>query len=131
MPLLINHVAQDGKTELVTDEGSDEAAMGAWVEEYLSDHDIRKELTPEVFASGDPLVDDDGNHYVRNDDVRRYIGRRLDNKIPVSRMPGLLRSAGLEPTHRKVLGTNLTKRYWKLPARKVIPFPIKKEANQE
>lgn len=122
LPILINHIAQEGNTELVTDEGSDEAAMLQWVEEYLGDRYVHEELTNDVFASGDPLKDDEGNFYVRNDDVRRYIGRRLDNKIPVSRMPSLLRSAGLEPTHRKISGTNQTPRYWKLPARKVVPF---------
>lgn len=130
LPLLINHIAQDGKTEEVLDEGSDEAAMGQWIEEYLIDMTIHKELTKDVYVNGDPLVDEEGNHYVRNDDVRRYIGRRLDNKIPVARMPSLLRSAGLEPTHRKITGTNQTPRYWKLPARKVVPFPKAKGDNE-
>ncbi len=132
LPILIDHIAQDGKTQEVLDEGSDEAAMLQWVEEYLTYRTVHSELTKDVYTSGEPLKDDEGNFYIRNDDVRRYIGRRLDNKIPVSKMPSLLRAAGLEPTHRKISGTNQTPRYWKLPVRKgeLVPFPKAKGENE-
>jgi len=132
LPILIDHIAQDGKTQEVLDEGSDEAAMLQWIEEYLTYRTVHSELTKDVYMSGEPLKDDEGNFYIRNDDMRRYIGRRLDNKIPVSRMPSLLRSAGLEPTHRKISGTNQTPRYWKLPVRKgeLVPFPKAKGENE-
>ena len=123
LPMLVNHATKEGTLEKVVDEGSDRSSMRGWVEDYLTASRVHRELTAETYKGGYPVKDEEGNHFIRNDSLRRFIGRRRDNKIPVGKMPSLLRSAGLEPILRKVIGTGAVARYWKLPAEKVIPFP--------
>lgn len=123
LPMLVNHATQEGVIEEIKDEGGSRASMRGWVEDYLTAATIHKELTLDTYKGGHAVKDEEGNHYIRSDSLRRYIGRRLDEKIATGRMPSLLRSAGLKPTSRKIVGTGKVGRFWKLEAEKVIPFP--------
>jgi hypothetical protein len=123
LPMLVNRATKEGVREDLRDEGSDRMAMRGWIEDYLMAHHVSSDLTLDVYKEERPVKDEEGNHYVRNDHLRRYIGRRKDSKIRTGQMPSLLKSAGLEPTKRKIIGTNRQVRFWKLPAEKVIPFP--------
>lgn len=124
LDMLVEQATREGVIEEIKDEGSDRAAMRGWVEDYLIATKVHDELTLDTYNEGNPVRDSKGNIYIKNESVRRFIGRRRDNKIPVSKMPSLLKSAGLEPdAFRKIIGTGKVGRFWKLAPEKVIPFP--------
>ena len=100
----------------VKGEGSKRETMRGWVEGYLTTQTPVDELDMEAYRDQTPINDGKGNILVRNDAIRKYIGRHQDEKGTVREMPSLLRSAGLEPLKhpKKVIGSNITCRFWKV-----------------
>ncbi|MCP4878295.1 MAG: hypothetical protein GY896_22815 [Gammaproteobacteria bacterium] len=126
LKILINQATREEIIEEVRDEGSNRSSMLGWVEAYLAKKRIHPELTIETYKGNHPFKDSKGNFYVHNDAVRKWIGRHRDNKIPVGKMPSLLRSAGLEPDKKKIAGFSKQARYWKYTPSNVIEFPLEK-----
>lgn len=132
LPMLAAWFEQPEKT-FDLPEGGERSMMLSWVENYFEETTVVEELTEDAYREGYALKDLDGNHYLRSEELRKYIGRHRDDKIAVHRMSSLLKSAGLRPckSPKKILGTNKTQRFWVLKARKVIPFPNTSEGSNE
>lgn len=95
-------------------EASESGQVAEWIDHYLTYRKPSESFDNSIVEKDLPWKDNEGNIYIRSDDFRTYLDRRLNIRFTPKQIPKLFKAQGLEQTKKKLVRSNTTRGYWKL-----------------